>query len=81
MSIPLIWFLFAWLALVAIFAFLAFLTIAMTLRFGLSCTSTYVYSGGFLLVSVIVVLMTSLYLMNIDWSQQLVLFGSVFSSY
>ncbi len=81
MSIPLIWFLFAWLAFVALFAFLAFLTVAMTLRFGLSCTSTYIYSGGFLLVSAVIILMTSAYLMSIDWSQQLVLFGNVFSSY
>lgn len=76
MSIPLLWFLFAWLFLIAIFAFMAFLTIAMTLRFGLSCAATYIYAGLFTLVSAVVLVGMSSYILQIDWSQMVNLLSS-----
>ena len=76
MSIPLIWFLFGWLALVALFAFMAFLTIAMTIRFGLSCASTYIYTGIFLFVSAGVLLSMFGYIQTVDWSRSVVLLES-----
>lgn len=76
MSIPLLWFLFGWLVLVAIFAFMAFLTMAMTLRFGLSCASTYIYSGLFALVSAGVLVFMYSYLVTVDWSQTVSILGS-----
>lgn len=76
MSIPLIWFLFTWFALIAIFAFMAFLTVAMTLRFGLSCAATYVYTGLFVLVSAGVLLTMYSYIVTVDWSQTVNLLGT-----
>lgn len=76
MSIPLLWFLFAWLFLIAIFAFMAFLTMAMTVRFGLSCAATYVYTGLFALVSGGVLVGMSGYLLGVDWSQLVNLLGT-----
>lgn len=75
MSIPLLWFLFGWLGLIAIFAFMAFLTVAMTLRFGVSCTATYVYTGLFSLVTGSVLLAMTWYIFTVDWTQSVVLFG------
>lgn len=76
MSIPLLWFLFAWLFLIAIFAFMAFLTIAMTLKFGLSCAATYVYTGLFTLVAAVVLVGMSGYILQVDWSQLVDLLSS-----
>ena len=69
MSIPLLWFLYVWLVLVGLFGFMAFLTIAMTLRFGLSCAATYVYTGLFAIVSAGVIVSMASYLLTVDWSQ------------
>ena len=75
MSIPLLWFLFVWLGLVGIFGLMSFLTVAMTLRFGVSCAATYVYTGLFVLVSATVLFLTAGYLATVDWSLPVVLFG------
>lgn len=69
MSIPLLWFLYAWLGLVGIFGLMAFLTVAMTLRFGLSCAATYVYTGLFAVVSAGVIIVMCNYFLTVDWTQ------------
>jgi hypothetical protein len=76
MSIPLLWLLYAWLGLVGLFGLLAFLTIAMTLRFGLSCAATYVYTGLFAVISAGVIVSMCSYFMTVDWSQMVNLLSS-----
>ena len=67
MSIPLLWFLLAWFILVAVFGFMTFLTVATTLRFGLSCAATYVYTGLFGLVAGGVLVSMWGYLLTVNW--------------
>lgn len=74
--IPLAWFLIAWLILLVIFVFMTLLTVAMTVRYGLSCVSTYVATGLFLLVILVVLFLTGSYLLGIDWSQNFTFFSS-----
>lgn len=67
--IPLIYFLFAWLVLVAIFAVLALITVLMNVRFGLSGFVTYAMTAVFLGVVCLVLLSTGGYFLTVDWSQ------------
>ncbi len=55
---PLAWIFFGWLTLVVVFGLASLMTLATTLRYGLSCSSTYIATGIFLAVSVGVILMT-----------------------
>ena len=75
--VPLIWFLFAWLALMAIFAIGTFLTVSVLLRYGVAEPTTYVSAALFLGVITVVLLVTSSYLFSVDWSASINLFGNV----
>ena len=67
--IPLTWFLAGWAVLLVIFAFATFLTVAMTIRYGLSCFSTYIATTLFLGVIAFVLFASGGYLLTVDWSQ------------
>ncbi len=67
--IPLAWIFIAWIVLVAVFAIASLITLATTLRYGLSCSWTYLISGVFVAVSVGVVLMTLSYAASLDLTQ------------
>ena len=67
--IPLIWFLIAWLVLVAIFSVLALVSITVYTRFGLESFGTHALNAIFLIVAVLVILGTAGYLFTVDWSQ------------
>lgn len=73
--IPLAWFLGAWLILLVIFGLMTLLTIAMTLRYGLSCFTTYVALGLFIGVIAVVLFLTGAYLLSVDWSQSFSFFS------
>ncbi|MCK9361284.1 hypothetical protein M0Q28_03570 [Patescibacteria group bacterium] len=68
--IPLGYFLIAWLVLVAIFALMAFVTVIMNVRYGLSGLMTYVSTAIFLIVVCAVLFATGGYLATVDWSQE-----------
>lgn len=67
--IPLMWVFVAWIALVSVFAILSLITLATTLRYGLSCSSTYLIAGVFVAVAVGAVLMTLGYAASLDLTQ------------
>lgn len=75
--IPLLWIFLAWIVLVGIFCLASLVTLATTLRYGLSCSWTYLVTGFFIVVSVAAILLTLFYVANIDLQQGF----SVFSSY
>ncbi len=77
--IPLIWFLFAWLVVMAIFVILALMTLMIFLRFGLSSFATYATSALFLGGIIIMFVCTGGYLLTVDWSASLDT-GAVLSS-
>lgn len=67
--IPLVYFLFAWLAFMMIFAFMSLITVFMNLRYGLSGTTTYVTTGTFVAVSCLVFVAAGTYLLFfVDWN-------------
>lgn len=75
--IPIIWFLVAWLATVGVFFLLAFMTIGIALRFGLSGSKTKVLCTVFLIVPVIIVATVGVYsFVNVDWTQSINLIPS-----
>jgi hypothetical protein len=69
--IPLVWIFFAWLVVVGIFVLASLLTLATALRYGLSCTWTYLIAGLFIAVSAAVLLMTLGYAASSDLSRAL----------
>ncbi len=66
--LPLAWMFYAWLILVGLFGLASLMTLATTLRYGLSCTSTYLTTGLFIAVSAAVILMTVGYAASADLS-------------
>jgi hypothetical protein len=68
--IPLGYFLIAWLVLVGLFCLLAFVTVVMQLRYGMSGTITFVSTTLFLVVSAAIILGMGWYLLMLDWSQE-----------
>lgn len=74
--IPLVWFLAAWFLAIAIFGLMTFLTVVMNVRYGLSSTSTYMTTAGFLIVIAIVLLETLGFLTTVDWTQSVSVFAS-----
>lgn len=77
--IPLIWFLFAWLFLMVVFAIGTFLTVMMVVRNGLSTATTYLSTAFFLLVIAVTLIVTGFYLLRVDWSQTLPLVNTLVS--
>jgi len=75
--IPLVYFLFAWLVLVALFSIAALVTVLMALRYGLSGLLTTLSTALFLLVTCVVLLGMGSYLLGVDWSQNVNLFNGV----
>ncbi len=73
---PLLWIFFAWIILVGIFCLASLITLATTLRYGLSCSWTYVVAGAFLTVSVGVIVLTLGYAASIDLRQGFAVFSS-----
>ena len=72
--IPLVYFLFAWLILVALFAIAALITVIMALRYGLSGLLTTLSTGLFLVVTCVALLGMGGYLLSVDWDQNVHLF-------
>lgn len=66
--IPFIYFLIAWLVLVAIFGLMSFITVLMNLRYGLSGPVTYMTTTIFIGVSSLILLGVGGYLFILDWS-------------
>lgn len=67
--IPLGYFVIAWLVIVAVFLILAFITVLMQLRFGLSGIFTYLAAALFLGVTFFTLLAVGGYLTTVDWTQ------------
>lgn len=78
--IPLSWFLFVWLVLIAIFALMATLTVITNLRFGLSSSVSYFSTLIFLGGAACVLLLVGGYLLTVDWTAGVTLFGGGASS-
>lgn len=74
--IPLLWVLYAWIALVALFAFVALFTTMITFRYGLTTFGTYASTAIFLGVSALVILIVCGYITTVDWSQSFALFST-----
>jgi len=74
--IPMSFLLLAWLIFVAIFVLFALLTIAVHIRFGISNPITTVSAGIFLTVSILVILATGIYFLQVDWSKNVGLFNA-----
>ena len=66
--IPLTYFLIAWVVLLGIFGLAMFVTLLEMLKHGLPAMTTYVATFIFLIVTASVVVGTSLYLTQTDWS-------------
>ena len=66
---PLTWLFLGWIVLVGIFGIMAFFTLITTLRYGLSCHWTYIASGLFLFVSLVVMLAVINYATSVDLTQ------------
>ena len=66
--IPFVYFLIAWLVLIAIFALMSFITVLMNLRYGLSGSVTYLTTAIFLGVSCLILLGVGGYLFTLDWT-------------
>ena len=75
--IPLYVFLLIWLALLAVFAFVAMLSVIQMLRFGIAGAGTYLSTTLFLAISFIVIFGTSTYVLNADWQQSVDLFSGL----
>lgn len=73
---PLLWIFFAWIVLVGIFCLASLITLATTLRYGLSCSWTYLVAGTFLTVSIGVIVLTLGYAASIDLGQGFAVFSS-----
>ncbi|MBP9864099.1 hypothetical protein KBC54_01450 [Patescibacteria group bacterium] len=73
--IPLSYFLLAWFIFFIIFGIMAFISVVQMLRFGVAGFGTYVSTGAFLSVTLLVILGCSLYFISVDWQQTLNLLG------
>lgn len=73
--IPLIWLLAGWTVLVGLLLLLSAVTLMMHIRFGLSGFGTTVTATGFAMVILAALILTSSYLLTVDWSQTLNVFS------
>ena len=69
--LPLIWFLVAWFILLGLFAIVTMVTLFMHFRFGLTSTGIMTSTIIFLGVIALVLIVTSSYLTQVDWTQSL----------
>ncbi len=67
--IPLLWIFIAWIVVVGLFGLASLLTLATTVRYGLSCSSTYLSAGLFVAVSIGVIVLTVGYAGSVDLTQ------------
>ncbi|MBM3205045.1 hypothetical protein FJZ48_03650 [Candidatus Uhrbacteria bacterium] len=74
---PLLWLLVAWLILMALFGILTLITVSLNFRYAPAGMTTYVTTLVFLLVVVGVFVLTIPYLVTVDWSQSINLFGDL----
>ena len=77
---PLSVFLIAWFILLAIFGLMALLSVIQMLRYGLAGPGTYMTTLIFFVATFVVVFGTSAYLLTVDWTQQIDLFGGLSQS-
>lgn len=75
--IPLYFFLIAWFVLLAIFGFMALLSVIQMMRFGLASPGTWLTTTIFFVVSLVVIFGTSAHLLSVDWSQTPDLFSGM----
>ncbi len=75
--IPFSIFLITWLVLLGIFIIMAALSIIQMLRYGLPGHGTSLTTLAFSVIALIVIFGTSIYLINIDWTQHIDLFGGI----
>jgi hypothetical protein len=75
--IPLVYFLVVWFVALAIFAISSFLSVMQMVRFGITGAGTFMSTLLFIGISVIVILGTSAFLLNVDWTQSIDLFGNL----
>jgi hypothetical protein len=69
--VPLPFFLIAWVALLAIYGVLVFITLIQMLRHGLPSVGAYVTTFLFLLVTAGVVVWSVLYFTGVNWAVQI----------
>lgn len=68
--IPLIYFLFAWLTLLAIFGIMMLITLMTMLRYSLAGFLTYASTTVFVLIALFVTFLSGAYLVRVDWNQR-----------
>ena len=73
--VPFLWIFIAWIILVGLFCVTSLVTLATALRYGLSCTWTYLIAGIFIAVSVGAILLMLGYAATLDLSQSLDVFS------
>jgi hypothetical protein len=73
--IPLYIFLLIWFVLLAIFGFMALLSVIQMLRYGLAGVGTYLTTTAFFLATFLVIVGTSAFLVSVDWQQNIDLLG------
>ena len=78
--IPLSYFLLAWFVLLGLFGLMTLLSVMQLLRYGMAGAGTYLSTTFFFLVVLIVVFGTSTYLLSVDWSQSVDIFGGLRNS-
>jgi hypothetical protein len=78
--IPLLYFLIAWVVLLAIYALMALLSVVQMLRFGLTGLGTYLSTFCYLALASGTILVCALYFSGVDWTGSVNLFGDVASS-
>ncbi len=69
--IPFSWLLLAWLGMLTLFALLALVTLFTYIRYSVANTTTYFSTFLFLGVAALVLVSTWIYLLQVDWSQNL----------
>jgi hypothetical protein len=69
--VPLSYFLVAWVAFLAIYGILVFVTLIQMLRHGLPSVGAYITTFFFLLITAGTVIWTVLYFTTVDWNIQI----------
>lgn len=69
--IPFSWLLLIWLGMLAVFGLVALITLFTHVRYGVANLTTYFSTFLFLGVTTIILFLTGMYLVQVDWSQGL----------